>query len=320
MARIFLSYSRSDVEFAQQLAERLVSLGNEITIDVESLSAGQDWRARLSDGLRNAEVFIVLLSRSSMSSPSVLQEIGAARAYAAESDRMLVIPVVIDDIPVPSIVQDIFVLRVLDRDFDDIVLRIEASISSFIGRRAAKDEKAAEVAKRIETNAASYIDEAVQFQRNAESSNRIAGIVWHIAGFVSLLGGIVFATLALTNPNSNRATEWTDLGIATLKSVIVIGLLAACAKYAFSLGKSYISESLKCSDRIHAIAFGKFYLQAYGEKATWVELKEVFQHWNIDRTSIFSTLDAAQIDPQILSLLGDIVKSAMGKTPQASAR
>ena len=117
--------------------------------------------------------------------------------------------------------------------------------------------------------------------------------------------------------DSNRPTEWADLAVASLKSVIVIGLLAACAKYAFSLGISYVSEALKCSDRIHAIAFGKFYLQAYGEKATWAELKEVFQHWNIDRTSTFSSLDTTQIDPQILSLLGDVVKAALGKAKGA---
>jgi len=233
---------------------------------------------------------------------------------------MLVIPILIDDISIPSVVQDIFVLTAPDRNLDDIIAKVQASISSFIGRRTAKDEKAAEVAKRIETNAASYIDDAVQFQRNAETRNRISGVAWYIAGFMSLLAGTIFALVVLTNPNSGRVTEWTDLTIATLKSVIVIGLLAACAKYAFSLGKSYISESLKCSDRIHAIGFGKFYLQAYGEKATWVELKEVFQHWNIDRTSIFSSLDPSQIDPQILSLLGDVVKSAIGKTPQVPAR
>lgn len=313
MARLFLSYSRSDADFARVLADRLKSLGNEITVDVESLAPGQEWRTRLSEGLSKAEIFIVLISQSSIRSPSVLQEIGAARAYAAESDRMLVIPVLIDDISIPSVVQDIMVLMAPDRNLDEIAAQITNSISAFIGRRAARDAKAAEVAKRIESNAASYIDEAVQFQRSSETRNRWIGGAWYVAGFVSLLSGIAFAAIALMNSSSNRQTEWTDLAVAALKSIIVIGLLAACAKYAFSLGKSFISESLKCSDRIHAIAFGKFYLQAYGEKATWSELKEVFQHWNIDRTSTFSSLDSAQIDPQILTLLGDIIKAGLGK-------
>ncbi len=213
----------------------------------------------------------------------------------------------------PSAIQDILAIRGADRNLDEIVTKISSAISVFIGRRVAKDEKAAEVAKRIETNAATYIDEAVQTQKNAESQNRIIGIVWYVSGFLSLLGGIGFAAFALSHPNTAKSVEWADVGVAALKSIVVIGLLAACSKYAFALGKSYISESLKCSDRIHAIAFGKFYLQAYGDKATWAELKEVFQHWNIDRTSTFSSLDAAQIDPQILSLLGDVAKSALGQ-------
>jgi hypothetical protein len=96
-------------------------------------------------------------------------------------------------------------------------------------------------------------------------------------------------------------------------NVIVIGFLGACSRYAFSLGKSYISESLKSADRIHAIAFGKFYLRAFGEKATWSELKEVFQNWNIDRASTFSSLDVSQIDPQILSLIAQMSMAFGGK-------
>ena len=71
------------------------------------------------------------------------------------------------------------------------------------------------------------------------------------------------------------------------------------------------SEALKCSDRIHAIAFGKFYLQAYGDKATWAELKEVFQYWNIDRASTFSGLDPTQIDPQILTLIAQVANKTV---------
>jgi hypothetical protein len=72
-----------------------------------------------------------------------------------------------------------------------------------------------------------------------------------------------------------------------------------------------MSESLKCSDRIHAIGFGKFYLKAYGEKATWLELKEVFQHWNIDRSSTFAALDSSQIDPQIIALISNVANTSV---------
>jgi len=87
----------------------------------------------------------------------------------------------------------------------------------------------------------------------------------------------------------------------------------ACAKYAFSLGKSYSSESLKSSDRIHAIRFGEFYLRAFGDKTKWGELKEVFQHWNIDRNSSFASLDVSQFDPKIVESMMDLIKVVGGK-------
>jgi hypothetical protein len=108
-------------------------------------------------------------------------------------------------------------------------------------------------------------------------------------------------------------SNWSSSFAFAVVEVITIGLLAACAKYAFSLGKAYMSESLKSADRIHAIEFGRFYLQAFGETATGPEVKEAFQHWNIDRNSTFSSLDSAQIDPQIISLVAQVVASITGK-------
>ena len=73
----------------------------------------------------------------------------------------------------------------------------------------------------------------------------------------------------------------------------------ASSKYAFTLGKSYMNESLKNSNRLHAISFGKFYLQAYGDVVTPEDVKEVFQHWNIDKDSSFKELNSQSFDPRI---------------------
>jgi hypothetical protein len=121
MARIYLSYSRKDIEFALKLADRLRSNGHEISIDIESLSPGEDWRRALSVGLKNSDVFVVLLSENSKTSQYMLHEIGAARAYSAESDRMLVVPVAIDDIDIPITLQDVQVLFSPDRDLNNVV-------------------------------------------------------------------------------------------------------------------------------------------------------------------------------------------------------
>lgn len=93
-----------------------------------------------------------------------------------------------------------------------------------------------------------------------------------------------------------------------MKAFIVITLLGICAKYAFSLGKSHSIESLKSSDRIHAIRFGEFYLRAFNDKTTWSELKEVFQHWNIDRNSSFSSFNVSHFDPKMFELLIELLR------------
>lgn len=93
----------------------------------------------------------------------------------------------------------------------------------------------------------------------------------------------------------------------------MIGVMAALARYSYSLAKSYMSESLKSSDRIHAIQFGKFFLRAYGGRLTPAEVKDAFQHWNSDRGSTFSTLDPSHIDPQIYALVAQLVGAVAAK-------
>jgi len=64
-----------------------------------------------------------------------------------------------------------------------------------------------------------------------------------------------------------------------------------------------MTESLKNADRIHAISFGKFFLQAFGDNVDAKEVKEVFQHWNISNSTSFSGLDADKFDERGSSLV-----------------
>lgn len=313
MAKIFVSYTQKDRAFVVQVAAALKDQGHEITVDVDSLSPGQNWRKTLADGLKASEVFVVFLSESSLASQSVLGEIGAARAYSEESDRMLFIPVLIDEIQIPNVVQDLLVVTAFDRNPVSVTQKIEAAIASFFGRRAAKEEQDAAFSRRIEANAAEYIEEAIRLLGTLESRNRWFGIVWYVSGFIALILGIVFAILGTVGLVNVGERGWLDFAILALKSIVVVGLLGACSKYAFTLGKSYVSESLKSADRMHAISFGKFYLRVYGSKATWPEVREVFQHWNIDRSSSFNSLATSEFDPKLLDTLVELARAVAGK-------
>lgn len=102
--------------------------------------------------------------------------------------------------------------------------------------------------------------------------------------------------------------DTTGIILLSIKGLIGVGLLVASSKYAFSLGKSYMNESLKNSDRLHAISFGKFYLQAYGDVVTPEDVKEVFQHWNIAKDSSFRELGSDNFDPRIFESAIEIAR------------
>lgn len=318
MAKIYISYQREDLSFVSQLADNLKLSGHLLSYDIDELSAGTEWRNALDTGLKTSEIFIVVLSNNTQHSQYVLTEVGAARAYSLESGRMLLIPLVIDDIQLPLAIQDIHAIIQPDRNLTQIVQKIERAISTFIGRRAAIETAESEAAQKIQSNSADYIRVAIDSLSSLERRDRLFSYFWYLVGFIALVVGIAFALLGLS-----AVAQQVDLGIPSLlvvalKTVVVIGLLGACAKYAFSLGKSYSSESLKSSDRIHAIRFGEFYLRAFGEKTKWEELKEVFQHWNIDRNSSFSSLDPSQFDPKIVESILELVKIFGGKKDEKS--
>lgn len=313
MSRIFLSYSRNDQDTVLAVSQELKALGHEITVDVDSVQPGQDWRKVLANGLRASEVYVVFLSERALASPFVLSEIGAARAYAEGSERMLMIPVVIDHVSLPSIIDDILVLSAINLKPRAVAQKIDMAVSKHFGSRVAKEEEQAAFSRIVEENSATYIEEAIASQSRNERRHRFVASLWYSGGFLSLIAGLFFVVLGITEIASITSGGWAGFAIVALKSFVVVGLLGACSKYAFTLGKSYMSESLKCADRMHAIGFGKFYLKVYGANASWPEVREAFQHWNIDRNSVFASLGAADFDPKLIEGVLELLKIANSK-------
>lgn len=74
MARIFISYSRTDETFARRLAADLSNLGADVWIDVEDIPAGMNWSSAIQQGLDECEAMLVILSPDSMKSRNVENE------------------------------------------------------------------------------------------------------------------------------------------------------------------------------------------------------------------------------------------------------
>jgi WD40 repeat protein len=76
--QVFISYSRDDLEFADQLAAGLRVGGIDPTIDRQEISGGEDWRRRLGSLIRDAETVVFVFSPSSARSETCGWEVEEA--------------------------------------------------------------------------------------------------------------------------------------------------------------------------------------------------------------------------------------------------
>jgi hypothetical protein len=65
---VFISYSRDDLEFSDQLEKALQVTGFETTLDRHGISGGEDWKSRLGSLILNADTIVFVLSPSSANS------------------------------------------------------------------------------------------------------------------------------------------------------------------------------------------------------------------------------------------------------------
>ena len=78
-SKIFISYSRDDIEFADQLDATLRLAGYTTTIDRHGIMGGEDWERRLEELIRDSDSVVFVLSPSSAASRACTWELEKAR-------------------------------------------------------------------------------------------------------------------------------------------------------------------------------------------------------------------------------------------------
>lgn len=182
---------------------------------------------------------------------------------------------------------------------------------------AQKEQKYAEdTRKQLERKSSEYVNEALSHLKDKEDKFHFWSRVWSVVGGVSIVVGIFilvwFGSEGLALLGDNTDVSWSYLLLVTFKGVVLVGLFIALAKYSFLYSQSYMHESIKNSERRHAINFGKFYMESFGANADWHEIKDAFEHWNIQCESAFSKQDSSQFDPKALENTAAII-SAISK-------
>jgi hypothetical protein len=96
--RIFVSYSRTDLEIVGPLVQLLRVTADQIFQDIDNIPPGGRWRAILTGAIDGCEAFLLFWCRHSANSTEVKNEYD----QALKSDKRIV-PVLLDetDLPVP---------------------------------------------------------------------------------------------------------------------------------------------------------------------------------------------------------------------------
>lgn len=161
----------------------------------------------------------------------------------------------------------------------------------------------------LQKEASDFVAERLDKLERRERGLKKTGFSWHIGGFALLILGMILPLWLFEKQASENNESLEFFVYNLLKGFILVGLLIAGSKYAFNLGKSFLNESIRTSNRRHAISFGEFYLKVYGSQVEKEDLKEVFKDWNTAEDSLFSKIQSSEYDPKLLKSLGSLMKN-----------
>ena len=90
--RVFISYSRDDLDFADQLDAALNACGFDCVIDRHGISGGEDWKRRLGNLISEADTVVFVLSRPRRARKSALGRLrrrhdSASASFPLTADR-----------------------------------------------------------------------------------------------------------------------------------------------------------------------------------------------------------------------------------------
>lgn len=83
---IFISYSRSDSDFAMKLANDLREAGINVWLDQLDINTGERWDRSIQSALRECPRLLIILSPDSMNSDSVMDEV----SYALQEEKQMI--------------------------------------------------------------------------------------------------------------------------------------------------------------------------------------------------------------------------------------
>jgi predicted nucleotide-binding protein len=106
-AHVFICHASEDKAAARSLASAMTRLGAEVWFDEWEIRVGESIVQKINDALGMVSHLIVLLSQNSIDKPWVQKEMSAALMRQLSREGIFVLPLRLDDCPIPPILADI---------------------------------------------------------------------------------------------------------------------------------------------------------------------------------------------------------------------
>ena len=117
MTQVFISYSRTDMDFVQRLATDLEGAGLDVWWDLSDIQGSDVWERKIEEGLRASKYFIVVLTPASLESRWVRREY-----LSADNTGIKIIPLKLKAYDVtPLTLRDIQPIDAIGRRYEDVL-------------------------------------------------------------------------------------------------------------------------------------------------------------------------------------------------------
>ena len=327
---VFVSYSHSDSEFALSLSAVLESDGYEVFVD-NKIPIGNNIYRDIGKGLAKADVVIIVISPNSNYSAFVANETVSMLSFLDRGRMPLVIPIVLGKetkIPLRLDHFNYIVIPYADNseqegDFnvyytksgakvegalnnalkDDAIQKIRLILAAHQEKLSKAEKEKKETAARVKTGLSKHIDWVFERLSGNGKRNKQYATGLYIISAIVLVFSLMVSFLFIKNINIADIEIEYLIAYGAIALFIAI-ILVSISKLLFTLAKSFMVEAIRCDDRIHAISFGKFMIEAYGDEITIDQILQAFSAWNYDNGgSSFRTQSGDDYDPKLSELI-----------------
>lgn len=105
IGKVFISHASADKEFVDRLVSDLAARGIPVWYDKLDLRVGDSVTGEINEGLSGAKYFLIILSRSSIVSRWVTEELNAALMEQVARGGTFVLPALLEDCEVPPLLR-----------------------------------------------------------------------------------------------------------------------------------------------------------------------------------------------------------------------